>query len=61
MKSVTFSRKEGIAEFTDSVTQRGTKQLLDMKSLLIKGDRVIIVYLIQINDSKYFNLAKDID
>ena len=52
VKNVTFSRKEGIAEFPDSVTQRGTKQLLDMKSLLIKGDRVIIVYLIQINDSK---------
>lgn len=32
-----------------------------MKNLLIKGDRVIIIYLIQRNDSKYFKLAKDID
>ena len=61
VKNVTFSRKEGIAEFPDSITQRGTKQLLDMKKLLINGDRVIIIYLIQRNDSKYFKLAKDID
>ena len=61
VKNVTFSRKEGIAEFPDSITQRVTKQLLDMKSLLIKGDRVIVIYLIQRNDSKYFKLAKDID
>ena len=56
-----FQDKEGIAEFSDSITQRNTKQLLDMKSLLIKGDRVIVIYLIQRNDNKYFKLAKDID
>lgn len=61
VKNVTFSRKEEIAEFPDSITQRGTKQLLEMRDLLIKGDRVIIIYLIQRNDSKYFKLAKDID
>ena len=32
-----------------------------MKKLLMKGDNVIIIYLIQRNDSKYFKLAKDID
>ena len=61
IKNVTFSRKEGVAEFPDSITQRGTKQLLEMKCLLKKPDRVIIIYLIQRNDSKYFKLAKDID
>ena len=37
LKNITFSRKEGIAEFSDSILQRETKQLLEMKDLLIIG------------------------
>ena len=56
-----FSRKEGIAQFFESIILIVTKQLIEMKDLLINGEKVIIIYLIQRNDSKYFKLAKGID
>ena len=56
-----FSRKEGIAQFFESIILIVTKQLIEMKGLLINGDRVIVIYLIQRNNSEYFKLAKDID
>lgn len=61
VKSVTLSRKKGIAEFPDSVTVRGTKHLQELSQMVADGHRAIMVYLIQRNDCTEFRVAADID
>lgn len=61
VKNVTLSRNKNIAEFPDSITKRGKKQLEQMQSLLYKGDSVYVIYLIQRNDVNCFQIADDID
>ena len=54
VKSVTLSRNNFIAEFPDTVTVRGTKQLEQLRLKLNNGDLVYTVYIIQRNDINYF-------
>ena len=61
VKSVTLSRQEGIAEFPDSATSRGSKQFIQLKQKLLNEQEVIIIYLIQRKDCNNFKLASDID
>ena len=61
VKSVSLSRNNKIAEFPDSVSKRALKQLNQMKQLVSNENIVIILYLIQRNDCKYFKLANDLD
>ena len=61
VKSVTLSRNNFIAEFPDTVTVRGTKQLEQLRLKLNNGDLVYTVYIIQRNDINYFKIAQDID
>ena len=61
IKNVHLSRRHGLAEFPDSVTERGTKHLLEMSRMVRAGHRAVMVFLIQRNDARKLALARDID
>tara|TARA_B100001245_G_scaffold228268_1_gene205394 strand:+ start:422 stop:1117 length:696 start_codon:yes stop_codon:yes gene_type:complete len=61
VKNVTLVRKNGIAEFPDAITSRGTKHLKELIAAKKKGFESYILYLIQREDCKFFKIAKDID
>ncbi|MGQ0673090.1 MAG: DNA/RNA nuclease SfsA [Hyphomicrobium sp.] len=61
VKNVHLSRKAGLAEFPDSVTERGVKHLAELSSMVAQGHRAVMVYLIQRADIRRFGLAADID
>jgi sugar fermentation stimulation protein A len=61
IKNVHLSRRHGLAEFPDSVTERGTKHLAEMSDMVRQGHRAVMVYLIQRNDARKFAFARDVD
>ena len=61
VKNVTLFRDKETAEFPDAVTSRGSKHLLTLIDALKKGYKTYLIFLIQIENMKYFKIAKDID
>ena len=61
VKSVTLSRTPGLAEFPDSVTNRGAKHLADLAEVARQGHRAILFYLVQRSDCTRLALAADLD
>lgn len=61
IKNVHLSRTAGLAEFPDSVTERGAKHLRELTSMVEAGHRAVMVYLIQRGDAQRFTFASDID
>ena len=61
IKSVTLSRRPGLAEFPDSVTARGAKHLAELADAAAAGRRAMLFYLVQRTDAARFVLADDID
>ena len=61
VKSVTLSRRPGVAEFPDSVTRRGTRHLHELARMAQRGHRAVMLYLVQRTDATRFDLARDID
>lgn len=61
IKNVHLSRTPGLAEFPDSVTERGAKHLRELTSMVEAGHRAVMVYLIQRGDAERFTFARDID
>lgn len=61
IKSVTLMRSQGLAEFPDSVTARGTKHMQELARMAQLGHRAIVLFLVQRSDAKQVTLAKDID
>ena len=61
VKSVTLSRRRGLAEFPDSVTARGTKHLAELSGMAVQGHRAVMLYLVQRTDCTSVTLAADID
>ena len=53
--------EDGVAMFPDAVTTRGQKHLDELCSLVSKGHRGIIFFLIQRTDAKVFKPAEQID
>ena len=61
VKNVTLFRSDKIAEFPDAITSRGLKHLKTLIDAIKKGYKSYIVFLVQIQEMKYFKIAKDID
>jgi sugar fermentation stimulation protein A len=61
IKNVHLSRRHGLAEFPDSVTERGTKHLVEMSAMVREGHRAVMVFLVQRNDAKKLAFARDVD
>lgn len=61
IKNVHLSRRTGLAEFPDSVTERGAKHLAELSAMVAAGHRAVMLYLIQRDDAAHFALASDID
>ena len=61
VKNVTLFRNKDTAEFPDAVTSRGSKHLLELIDAIKKGYRAYLLFLVQIQNMKYFKIAKDID
>ena len=61
VKNVTLFRNKDTAEFPDAPTARGIKHLLTLIDAIKKSYKTYLVFLVQIQNMKYFKIAKDID
>lgn len=61
VKNVHLMRKSGLAEFPDSVTERGAKHLRELAEMVHQGHRGVMIFLIQRGDATRLSLARDID
>ena len=61
VKNVHLMRKPRLAEFPDSVTDRGAKHLRELAAARANGARAVFLFVIQIPSAERFALARDID
>ena len=61
VKNVTLFRNSNTAEFPDAITSRGSKHLLTLIDSIKKGYQAYLLFLVQIQNMKYFKIAQDID
>ena len=61
VKSVTLARCRGLAEFPDCVSVRALKHLHDLAAEVAKGNRAVLLFVIQRGDCQTFEAAADID
>jgi len=61
VKNVTLFRANKTAEFPDAITFRGSKHLRTLVEAIKKGYKSYILFLVQIQNTEYFKIAKDID
>ena len=61
VKNVTLVRNDKISEFPDSVTTRGSKHIKTLLDAYKKGYECYVLFLVQIENCKYFKIAHDID
>ena len=61
VKNVTLFRNNKDSEFPDAPTSRGTKHLKKLIDASKKGFKTYVLFLVQIENIKYFKIAKDID
>ena len=61
VKSVTLSRRPGLAEFPDAVTARGARHMADLAGVAAQGHRAIVLFLVQRTDAQRVTVAADID
>jgi sugar fermentation stimulation protein A len=61
VKSVTLSRRPGLAEFPDARTDRGSRHLAELATLAQAGQRAVLLFLVQRSDCREVRIAADID
>jgi sugar fermentation stimulation protein A len=61
VKNVHLNREENIAEFPDSVTERGRKHVRELTNFACRGFKVYILYVVQRDDCHYLKIADDLD
>ena len=61
VKNVTLIRDGKTSEFPDAITTRGSKHIKTLMDAQKKGYECYILFLVQIENCKYFKIANDID
>jgi len=61
VKNVHLRREPRLAEFPDSVTDRGARHLDELAEAVLGGARAVMFYLVQRSDCDRFAVAADID
>jgi sugar fermentation stimulation protein A len=61
VKSVTLSRRPGLAEFPDAVTERGRRHVELLARLAKRGARAVLLFVVQRGDCDAVAPADDID
>ena len=61
VKNVTLFRNNKVSEFPDAPTSRGAKHIKTLIDASKKGFKSYVLFLVQIENMKYFKIAKDID
>jgi sugar fermentation stimulation protein A len=61
VKNVHLMRQQDLAEFPDSVTDRGARHLDELAAVAHAGARAVMLFVIQIGSATSFTLARDID
>ena len=61
VKKVTLIRDGKTSEFPDAITTRGSKHIKTLMDAHKKGYECYVLFLVQIENCKYFRIAKDID
>jgi sugar fermentation stimulation protein A len=61
VKNVHLSRRLGLAEFPDCVSERAAKHLRELSAMAAEGHRAVMVFLVQRGDVEGFKLAGDLD
>ena len=61
VKNVHLMRRPRLAEFPDSVTERGARHLDELAAAVANGARAIMLFIIQIPSADRFAVARDID
>ena len=57
VKNVTLFREDKTAEFPDAPTERGIKHLLTLIDAIKKSYKTYLIFLVQIQNMKYFKIA----
>ena len=58
---MTLIRDGKTSEFPDAITTRGSKHIKTLMDAYKKGYECYVLFLVQIENCKYFRIAKDID
>jgi sugar fermentation stimulation protein A len=61
VKNVHFLRRKRVAEFPDSVTERGAKHLRELAAMCAAGHRAALLYVVQREDADALAVSRDID
>ncbi|MBO3760105.1 DNA/RNA nuclease SfsA [Ciceribacter sp. L1K22] len=61
VKNVHFTRVPGLAEFPDTVTDRGARHLADLAEMVAAGHRAVMLYVVQRDDCERLKLSGDLD
>ena len=61
IKNVHMRLEPGVASFPDAVTERGLKHLRELTAEVAKGNRAVMLYIIQRGDCRTFRPAHEVD
>jgi sugar fermentation stimulation protein A len=61
VKNVHLMRRPGLAEFPDSVTARGARHLEELATVASRGQRAVMLFVVQMGSAAELALARDID
>jgi sugar fermentation stimulation protein A len=61
VKSVTLSRRAGLAEWPDCVSARAVRHLSELQQLAARGERAAVLFVVQISGCDTVTVAHDLD
>ena len=61
VKGVTLHRGDGLAEWPDCVSARGTRHIAELEQMLAHGDRAVVLFVAQRADCDRFSVAANVD